>query len=322
MIIFLYGKDGFRARQQLRRMKAKFLSDRDPQGLNCDVIHASSAKEGEIMMQIGAAPFLAEKRMVVIDSLFSTKQYDVAEALSDMIKEGKMPSSTVLVVIDELDAVKKKEFKVLYDLLVAEKYSQRFDLLTGSKLLGWIAAEVSVRGGTITQEAARSLGSAIPADMWQLHNTIDQLIAHAGDRDIRAEDITLFVDKPVDDNIFTLVDAIVKKQGNNVFSLIEKQYQEGKDPGYIFAMLLRQFRIMFQIADMQARKEGLPPAETAKALGIHPFVVKKTLPLLKHYSRGQLQQIHDELLSIDAQTKTGQAAQAVLIDRFVGTCCS
>ncbi len=74
MVIFLYGKDIFRSREHLKKMTAKFRADRDPQGYNVVRLDASAESESSrIMNEMLASPFLAERRLAVIESLLSSK---------------------------------------------------------------------------------------------------------------------------------------------------------------------------------------------------------------------------------------------------------
>ena len=61
----------------------------------------------------------------------------------------------------------------------------------------------------------------------------------------------------------------------------------------------------------------IPSDQVAKRLGVHPFVVKKNLYLVKRYSFDKLKKIHQQLLEIDLKTKTGQGDQSLLVDLFV-----
>ena len=99
---------------------------------------------------------------------------------------------------------------------------------------------------------------------------------------------------------------------------MREQYRLGKDPGYIFVMILRQFKILLELRDLYEREDKLTSDQIAKKLGLHPFVVKKSLPMIKRYTMAELKNIYQQLLDIDIKTKTGQGDQSLMLDLFVG----
>jgi len=319
MILFLYGKDTFRSRQQLKAMVGKFKADRDPQGLN--IFRLDMEKKSDVqkaLEHVMGVPFLAEKKMVVIENLLSSKEKDLQQAFLDKVEAGEIPDTTVLVFWEGTDKYKTKLAKECLARLQKEKYAQKFDELAGVKLQGWITEEVQNRGGGVERETVQFLAQHIGGDMWRLSSLLDQLVVYAGDREIVVPDVQLFLDEKVDDNIFNLVDAIVAGQQKKVYAQMQEQYRQGKDAGYVFAMVLRQFRILLQLRDMFERDESSRSDSLAKELGLHPFVVKKSLPTVKRYTSQSLQNIYTQLLDIDVQTKTGQGSQRQLLDVFVG----
>jgi DNA polymerase III subunit delta len=321
MILFLYGKDTFRSRNQLHKMIEKFRADRDPQGLNVTRLDCEKMDPAAIWDQLLAAPFLAEKRMVVLENVLLSKKYEFHKALLTRIEEKTLPDSNIIMFWDGLDTVKKKEVKALFVRLAEEKYAQRFDILSDIKREGWIAAEVEQRGGKIERNALRYFLQNVEDDMWYLNTLIDQLVCYSSGKEISSETVRLFVSEKVDDNIFNLVDAIIAKQPKKVFVMMQEQYRQGKDVQYVYAMVLRQFRILLELRDMFDREEALQSTVLAKKLGLHPFVVKKSLPLVKQYTISVLEEIYRHLLELDIQIKTGKGDQRVLMDIFVGGVC-
>ncbi len=331
MIIFLYGKDTYRSKQQLAKMVEKFRVERDPQGLNLVKVDVEKTKDN-IMQEVLASPFLAEKRMVVLENLLASKQKEVQEELLKRIEEQTVPADVILVIWEAIDKPKTKLGKELFARLLKEKFVQHFEELSGAKLTGWILAEVKGRGGEIERQAANVLANAVGSDTWRLSTIIDQCIAYVqtanneppsssplkGGRAIISSDVSLFIEEKADDNIFNLVDAIVNKQTKNVYTMMQEQYRQGNDAGYLFAMITRQFRILLQLRDLYDRGENLQSSSVAKEMGLHPFVVKKSLPMVKRYTMDELKRIHTELLSIDTKTKTGQGDQSMMLDVFVG----
>jgi len=320
MNIFLHGADTFRSRTQLRKMIEKFKIDRDPQGLNVVSLDCATASDGEVMEQVLATPFLAEKRMIVLENLLTaTGKGDLQTEIFKRIEAKTLPEENVYIFWEGDSKPKTKVGKDLLARLLTEKYAQEFDELKGVKFGAWVATEVTDRGGKINQPAINFLVNNIGGDMWRANSLIDQLIAYKEDEEIDQEAVALFVDEKIDDNIFNLVDSIVGRQTKQVFKMIREQYRVGKDPHYIFAMILRQFRILLEMRDLFEREENMPSDLMAKKLGLHPFVVKKSLPFIKKYNLEDLKKIYSKLLDLDVKFKTSAGDPSLLLDVFVGT---
>lgn len=324
MIIFVYGSDSFRSQLYLHKMMDKFKAERDPGGYNTTMFDCLiKADAANVIAEVCSAPFLAEKRMVIAKHVISSKETGLKEELIKRISAGIIPETTVLVIYETEDSFKAKLDKELFELLQKEKYKEHFKKLEHAEMKSWISQEIIARGGDIEKNALEYLVANAGADTWEISNVLDQLIAYAqaesgtveGQKSINLEAAKVFVPEAVDDNIFNLVDAIIAGQKEKSFAMIRAQYNAGNDSGYVFAMILRQFKILLQIKDAQVR--GLQP--DAKAMGLHPFVLKKTMSVVQKYSFENLKVAYEKLLDIDIQTKTGRANQSLMLDIFVGT---
>jgi DNA polymerase-3 subunit delta len=319
MIIYIYGEDTFSSRQYLGQQIERFKKERDPQGLNVVVIDGAGEKADVLWREITASPFLAEKRLVVIQNILTNKHADTLESLLEGVSQHKVPEKNIVIFWQGQPLGKTKAVQQLHKLLAAEKWAKEFTALTGVALGGWIKTEVAARGGKIAAPASQYLQNNAGFDMWYLHSLIDQLVAYANGREISLADAQIFLEEKIDDNIFNMVDAIVAGNKKQAFLLLEKQRQLGQDEGYIFSMILRQFRILISMRDLYNRQADISSAELAQSLSLHPFVAKKSLPFIKKYSFSVLASIYNRLLEIDIKTKTGLADQSWLIDVFVGS---
>lgn len=319
MNIYLFGTDTFRSRQQLKKMINKFKVDRDPQGMNVVILDCMIATGPEIMEQLFAIPFLAEKRMVVLENLISaTGKKDVQTSVHKRLEEKSIPDTTVVIFWEGKNKAKTDVAKKMHKLLTREKFAQEFLELKGVHLSQWIAYEVQNRGGKIARQAVQYIVQHVGSDMWQLHSLVDQLTSYTS-AEIGVADVKLFLDETSDDSIFNLVDAIVAGQSKKVYHMIRQQYASGEDAMFILSMLIRQFRILLQMRDLYDRDDAMCSDMMAKQLGLHPFVVKKSLPFIKKYNSDALKKIFEKLREIDIKTKTGQGDQKMLLDLFVGT---
>jgi DNA polymerase-3 subunit delta len=320
MLIFLHGVDTFRSRQQLKKMMTKFKADRDPQGLNVAVLDCAKEDAGKILEQILAVPFLAEKRMVVLENLLTaTGKGDLQEQILKRIEDKKLDENNVYIFWEADAKPKTNAGKKLWEILGKEKYAQEFPELTPAKLSAWIEAEIKNRDGKIESAALSYLTENVGADMWRLNSLINQLLSYKTQQPVTLVDAQLFLDEKVDDNIFNLIDAIVAGQKKLAYQMIREQYKKGEDAMYILAMILRQFRILIELRDLFDREDNLGSDALAKKLGLHPFVVKKSLPFIKRYTLTELKNIYQQLLEIDTKTKTGLGSPDLLLDILVGS---
>ena len=322
MLIFLYGKDTFRSRERLHKLIDKFKSDRDPSGYNVVRLDALVERPGTILTELYNSPFLAEKRMVVIEHAVESKHSELHEKIEAItLDETTLPATTICILYEKTDTYKAKVQKDLLKKLEKTKFAQHFDVLEGVGLKKWIVEYATENKLTLENSALDFIATHSKGDTWFIHSLIKQLTAYCNGTSCTIEITRLFLNETTDDNIFNLIDAIVAKKPEKVYRMIREQYEGGQEAQYIFAMLVRQFRIMLELKDLLISNPAATPDIIAKMLSLHPFVVKKTIPLLRQYSLETLKNIYQELLSIDIATKTGKGSMPVLIDMLVGKIC-
>jgi len=317
MIVYIYGEDNFRSRQYLNQTVDRFRKERDPQGLNVVFIDGKKDEITRIWDEMRAAPFLAEKRMIVAENILSGTDQNVLDSLAEGIKEKKFPENNVVVFWQGERMGKSKSAQTLNKLLAKERWAREFTFLSGAELTSWIKKEVAGRSGSIHQRAADYLAQNFGNDMWHLDTLMDQLLAHSQGQEITLADAQLFLEEKVEDSIFAMVDAIVAGNCKLSYKLINEQRRRGEEDHHLFAMILRQFRILVEMRDLFNRNENMPSAQMAQELEVHPYVAKKSLPAMKRFSLDKLKKIYEQLLEIDIKTKTGLGEPALLLDLFV-----
>ena len=98
MIIFLSGPDTYRSLEHLKKMTKKFKEERDPQELNTVILDITEVQDNQVMDQVMAVPFLAEKRMLVLKNLLSaTGKGDLQSEILQKIKENNLPSENIYI---------------------------------------------------------------------------------------------------------------------------------------------------------------------------------------------------------------------------------
>ncbi|MBP7992193.1 MAG: DNA polymerase III subunit delta [Candidatus Magasanikbacteria bacterium] len=315
MIIFIYGSDTYRSRQYRDKIVTKFQTEKDPGGYNIVNIDGENAPVGQITQEVCSAPFLSEKRMVVVKNTLSGKVNKALDELETLISEKKVPESTVLVIWERTEEFKNKTAQGIVKLLQAEKFKEHFPTLGVNEAVGWAKQQLTAFGLSAGPGAVESLVAGAGTDSFVIEQLLLQLKAYKPGGTITTADVAQFVEAPADDNIFALVEHFVRGNAKAALSMMRAQYKNGEDENFILLMLIRQARMMLLVADGFTRNES--PDIMAKKLGLHPFAIKKTVPLVRQFTRKQLEDFFLALSDFDQRMKTGRGDLGVMLDTLV-----
>jgi len=304
MIFFLYGGDTYRSTQKLNQIKQRYISSLGDVNLT---VMEDDFDLPQMTGEILAMPFLSEKRLIVIKNFVKKAKKEVGEGLIKILDQ--MPESSVLVFWEEGDPDKRLN---ITKRLLKEK-CQPFNLLLGAELSQWIKKEVSELSGTIENEAANLLCAFVGNNLWQLNQEIQKLANF--DKKITIENIKLLVNAKVNANIFEFSDAIGAQNPKKAVQSLHALLDSGEPEAYILIMITRQIRNILLVKEL--KESGKHQTEIAKELGIHPFVVSKTLPQCNNFTFSDLKEIYQALLECDIAIKTGQIGGVLALDLLV-----
>lgn len=317
MVIYIYGEDSYRSRQYLSGQIEKFKTARDPQGYNVAILDAQKDEPSKILSEILSSPFLAEKRLIVVENILSISNKEFLGGLIERIEDKKIPESNIVIFWQSEKLSKVKEVKELEAILKKEKYTQEFEALEGLALSAWITSEVKKRNGKISNPAINYLAQNTAGDIWFLSSLIDQLVAYTKGEEIGLSEVNLFLDEKVDDNAFNMVEAVVSGNKKQAYKLLQEQRRIGEDNFKIFGLIVWQFRTLLALRSLFEAEDNLTSDAMAKTLGIHPFVVKKNMALVKRYNKKQLSDIYAQLLDMDFKAKTGGSDLGLELDLLI-----
>ncbi|MBD3359742.1 MAG: DNA polymerase III subunit delta [Candidatus Buchananbacteria bacterium] len=320
MIIFLYGEDTYRSSQKLEKIKNKFQKEVDSSGMNLTVLDGAGLKFEEFNQQVKASPFLARKRMVIIKNLISdNKSKNIQKEIVELLNhESKQPDQNNIIIFWEATNHSKSRTKnALWDRLIKEKFAEEFKPLSTGQLNAWIDKEIKKRQAQIEKTAITKLAAMVGNDLWQLTSEIEKLVNYCQTKQITPTEIEKLVKAKYDDDIFKLIDSLGNKNKKQALKLISDQINSGANEIYLLSMLIRQFKILLLIKDLQNNNQSLTKDQIAKELKIHPFVAQKALSQAQNFTLNQLKNIYQLLLNIDLQIKTSSTKPKLLFDLFI-----
>lgn len=317
MIIFFYGSDGYRLKQNKERVIESHWK-KYSSGVNLLAFDFSeNSSLATLEEAVKSTSFFNEQKLLVIENICSQKAS--ADRLEELIKQYNLEtlkdiSLLVIEYISEKDLRAKQ--KGLFGLLTGRNsIVKTFELLSGINLEKWIRQECELRSCAIEPVALKKLVNEVGNESWRLINEIEKLANYKGGGVITGEDVDLLVSPKIDLNIFDLIDALAVRNKNQTLELLYKELKNGRDPYYLLTMITYQFRNLLIVKDLADR--GLSQADIAKKAGIHPFVVRKTLPCLAEFSLNDLKSIYYQLLVFDTSAKMGKTDLVSSLYSFV-----
>jgi DNA polymerase-3 subunit delta len=333
MFYILHGEDEFSRAEQVAEFKEK-IGEATVRDFNVTVLDGRKLTLGELRHAADAIPFLADKRLVVVEGLLarlsagrsaggesgrrpqedsepSGASKEVLAGLLEYLPH--VPDSTRLVFVE---ARTLPPSNPVLKLAAAHKGRTVIAFETPKNIAGWIEKRAERHGGSIERKAAARLAQAIGGDLRRLDSELHKLVTYVNAaRPIREEDVAQLVTASIEANVFDLVDALGRRDGARAMRELHRLLDLGENALGLLAMITRQFRLLIQVKEMQ--ENGVPAPEMAKTLGQHPFVIDKIGQQARNFSLEQLERIYAHLLDLDVGIKTGEIGDVLALDVLV-----
>jgi DNA polymerase III subunit delta len=310
MFYIFHGDNEHAQREELAKKQAEF-GDPAMLSLNTTQFEANVSLT-QLRQACDAMPFLADKRLVIVHNLLSGKA-DYVKELAAYLPQ--MPETTRLFFLES------SKLLATHKLVKLAESNDRghvklFERPKGAELEQWARQRVQSKGGKISPRALNALVINVGNDLQLLDNEIEKLVLYrmVDGRPIELEDVTLLCPHLAEANIFELVDALGQMNGRTAARLLQQKINEGAEPFALFAMFIRQFRLLIQVKELA--DQGEKPPAIAKTLRLHNFVAGKLHQQSQRFSMSQLEQIYARLLEIDVGIKTGRTEINTALELF------
>lgn len=305
-----HGDDDHTIRKALAGLREQ-MGDPSMLDLNTSRFEGGTVSFSELRHACDTIPFLSEKRMVIVSDLFAANPPFLEELLAYL---PEVPESTRLFFVESRRL--PKNHKAVKAAMGSEKgYVKHFERPQGGKLDRWILDRAKSGGGKMTPRAAHMLAINVGNDLTLLDNEIEKLVLYKGAEPIEVDDVSLMCPYVAEASIFELVDAIGSRHGRTAAQLLHQKLSGGADPSFLFAMVVRQFRLIIQIKELA--EAGLKPLDIARELQIHSFVAGKLAQQSHNFTFEQLEQIYAHLLDVDVRVKTGRTDMITALNLLV-----
>ncbi len=331
MFYILHGENELERSEQVTDFKHK-VGDESVRDLNVTILDGRKTTLSELRHAADAIPFLADKRLVVVEGLLARlagrkgKGDDGDDAavsgtakdfLNGLLAYLPQLSDTTRLVLVETQSLKDTHPIVKLALKQSSKSVIEFKQPQAGELPAWITTRAKKHGGVFDGKAALKLATLIGGDLRRLDQEIIKLITYVNaQRPVTEKDVTLLVADVSISSVFDLVDALGKREGKRAAHELHHLLDQGENPLGLLAMVVRQFRLLILVKELQAR--NLPSDAIAKEISVHPFVAKKIGEQARAFrDTAQLETIYRRLLDIDVEIKTGVTPDMLALDLLV-----
>ncbi len=311
LIYVIAGKDTSLVNAECEKLLEKLLQ---PQQKATGLFTADpvSASASEVLDELRTAPFLTDKRVVIIknaDDFISNNRQLLEKYFDNPCSTGVL----ILTVSSWAENTKLAKKLPAVGKLISIIQPKSWQL---PQYLERYAADA--HGKKLTKDAAQLLIELTGDELTRLYSEIDKLALFAGDEKIiTVNHIESLIGHNRIFDAFEVIDAITAGNINKAVARLRNMFAEEKNAEYtVVGAFAFHFRRLFEAKALL--EKGFSPDEIAKRLRIWKDK-DSFFPQVRKMSLKQAGSILQKLAEIDFEIKTGQTQAEVAIEQLVLT---
>lgn len=266
-----------------------------------------------------SAPFLGRHRLIWVDNpYFLTGQngdHLNPTNLDHLAKYLEHPlSSTILVFFapyPKLDH-RKQLTKVM------ERTSVNLDLnhISEYRVRNYVIKRICSSGYHINNSALDLLIQRTDGQLSTVMNELPKLLLYSyRTKKITGAAINSLVTKSLNQNVFDLVNKVLRSEVTSAVDLYHELLMNGQQPLQINAILLGQFRLLLQVKILH--RHGMMKRTISQTLKVHPYRVKLALRTDPVFTLNRLSQAYLGLVDVEKRLKSTDQAAELLFEMFM-----
>lgn len=302
----LYGGEAYLKKQYKDKLKRALWSEGDT--MNAAFFQGKETNPKELIDLAETMPFFADHRLLMVEDsgFFKSGAEELAEYLS------QVPDTTTFVFVETDVDKRSKMFKAMKNHgKVVEFAPQSQELLTR-----WLLGRLKRENKNITKAAMQEFFDRVGMDMGTLDREMEKLICYCMDRDvIERSDVEAVCPQAVTNKIFDMVGAIIECRRRDALEMYYDLLALREPPMRILFLITRQYNILLQLKDLKRR--GTNNSEMARAVGIPPFAVSRSLSQASRLSPGSIEHILRYSVEMEEAVKTGQMNEQIAVELVI-----
>lgn len=304
-VYLLYGEETFLVNHYKNRLREAIIGE---DTMNVSTFEGKGLDVEELLRLADTMPFFAERRLILVEDSGFFKS--APEALVSYLPS--MPDTTCLIFVESQVDKRNRLYKKVKELGYAAELARQ----DTAQLSRWAAGILTKEGKKITGRTMELFLSMTGDDMEHIRMELEKLISYTMGREvITDEDVKAICTVQVTNKIFDMVAAIVNGQRKKAMDLYEDLLTLKEPPMRILFLIARQFNQLLQVKELMA--QGLERGAIASKLKMQPFVVGKTIPQAKQFSREQILACVQLCVEMEEAVKSGRLQDRMAVELLI-----
>lgn len=314
MVYLLFGEDEYLRNEYVKKIKKSFGILQ----LGINYVQIDESNKGNIISDIETPAFGFEKKLIIAKETGLFKKKDsLADKISEYLKDNIDNLQDVELVFIEKEVDKNG----LYNVINAKGKVEEFKEQTLPMLIKKVKQIANSYGVEIKENVAQYFLECVGTNMSDIINEIRKLIEYAGkDGEIKKVDIDSLSIKKSESIIFDLTDNLGKKNIKNALEVLNNLIYAKEPIQRILVMLYNHFKKLYIIK--LAVEENKNVAQSLNLKPNQSFLVGKYSMQAKYFQKDEIRKLLEELINIDALSKSGEVDINIGLESVLCNYCS
>lgn len=306
-----YGEEKYRIKKTVRSLTDKILGP-DKNSFNYQVFYGRETTGATIAQAALTFPFLSRKKLLII------KETEVIADLENLLRVVDNPPTHCYMIFlaDKVD-FRKKFYAAFRKMGTDVIFWRPFE----NELPRLIRQSTNEQGYKITPEAVDLLIDLCGTDLMQLENELEKITLYVGEKKtIHGEDVEeVGGGGECIHNIFELTHSIGNGNLARAIGIINQLLLTGEPPLKILAMIVRQFRNIWQ--GKQMLSQGDSPEKIRQKLRVYKPTLRSFLNQTRRFNDRSLEKVFKILLDYDFRFKSSCVPSRLLMELLIIDLC-
>ena len=302
----LFGEEAYLRKQYMDKLKSALSPETD--SMNIHYFGGKNLVIGEVIDLAETMPFLAEKRVIVMENtgLFKSGGEMLAEYL-----EHPAPAAYFIFAESEVD----KRCK-LYKQVMKQGRAVNFAVQDEMTLKRWTAGLLKKEGLQITERNVEYFLDKTGTDMGNIRMELEKLICYCMDCNVvEKDDIDKVCTTRISSHIFDMVTAIGDKQTKKALTLYYDLLALKEPPMRILFLIARQCNTLLQAKEL--KKKGYDNKTIGAKTGLPGFVAGKYVAQAARFKEVELRRAVEQCVEAEEAVKTGRMKDNLSVELLI-----